>query len=239
MLGDGGLSATRGLCAASLLLAAACAGDAPSPRAADTAGAGAGAGASASLNARRAQRCDARDASLVVDSAGVGPVLIGERVGALAERCAVADTSFALEGMQERAHVVTVREYPVTILSTGTADTSVIRAITSHPAFRTSGGVGVGSSVESLRSAHGRLCAAQGEGNFVVLASGLPGVSFAIDWSPPPSRDPAVAETPFPGGDPGTALDQARITRLWVHGVSGGCRVGVARRPSSAERRPA
>jgi len=52
-------------------------------------------------------------------------------------------------------------------------------------------------------------------------------VSFAIDWNPPPSRDPSVADTPFPGGDPGTALDATRIVRLWVHGVSGACRVGV------------
>ena len=59
------------------------------------------------------------------------------------------------------------------------------------------------------------------------MAADLPGVSFAIDWSPAPSRDPSVADTPFPGGDPGTALDATRITRLWVHGVSGACRVGV------------
>jgi hypothetical protein len=89
------------------------------------------------------------------------------------------------EGAPERAHVVTVAGRTVVALSTATPDTSIIRVITSDPAFKTSGGVGVGSSVQALRLAHGRICAAQGEGTFVVMAADLPGVSFAIDWTPP------------------------------------------------------
>jgi hypothetical protein len=179
------------------------------------------------MAARATGRCDATDVSVLVDSAGIGPVLLGARVAELASRCTVTDTAVALEGMQERAHVITVGTSRLVVLTTGTPDTSVIRVITSDQTFRTSGGVGVGSSVEALRLAHGPLCAAQGEGNFVVTASEVPGVSFAIDWNPPASREPSVAETPFPGGDPGTALDASRITRIWVHGVAGGCRVGV------------
>lgn len=164
---------------------------------------------------------------MLVDSIGIGPVLRGARVAELASRCPVRDTAIALEGTPERAHVVTVRGRPVVVLSTGTADTTIIRVITLDPAFRTQGGVGVGSSVEALRLAHGRICAARGEGMFVVMAADLPGVSFAIDWSLPPSRDPSASDSPFPGGDPGTALDAARITKLWVHGVAGACRVSV------------
>ena len=176
---------------------------------------------------RASQRCDANDVSIVIDSAGIGPVLLRARVGSLASRCPVTDTIVTLtEGAQERAHVVTIANGTVMALSTSTPDTSIIRVITTDPKFKTSGGVGVGSSVESLRLAHGSLCAAQGEGNFVVTAANVPGVSFAIDWNPPPSREPAAAETPFPGGDPGTALDASRIVRVWVHGVVGGCRVG-------------
>jgi hypothetical protein len=164
---------------------------------------------------------------MTVDSAGIGPALVGSRVATVSARCQVRDTSLVLsEGMAERAHELTAGGHRITVLSTGTPDTSVIRAITTDPAFKTPGGVGVGSSVEALRLAHGPLCAARGEGNFVVTASRLPGVSFAIDWSPPATLEPSAAETPFPGGDPGTALDAARITRLWVHGVAGGCRVG-------------
>jgi hypothetical protein len=205
-----------------LFVAVACQGDDPGKP-------GAGAAVSAATRATRsAQRCNAANVSTIIDSAGIGPVLRGSRVGALAERCTVTDTAVTLEGTPERAHVVSVGGRSVVVLSTGTPDTSIIRVITADPAFRTAGGVGVGSSVESLRLAHGTLCAAQGEGIFVVIAAELPGVSFAIDWSPPPSRDPSVVETPFPGGDPGTALDAARITKIWVHGVAGGCRVRVA-----------
>ena len=182
---------------------------------------------SASLAVRAAQRCDASDVSTVIDSAGIGPVLLRARVGSLATRCTVIDTTLmSSEGAQERAHVVSVANGTLLVLSTSTPDTSIIRVITTDRRFRTTGGVGVGSSVESLRLAHGSLCAAQGEGNFVVTAANVPGVSFAIDWNPPPSREPAAAETPFPGGDPGTALDASRIIRIWVHGVVGGCRVG-------------
>ena len=176
---------------------------------------------------RSSERCDAANVSVVVDSVGIGPVLRGARVSSLASRCNVRDTSMTLEGAPERTHALTVAGHTVLALSTGTPDTSIIRVITSDPAFRTSGGVGVGSSVEALRLAHGRICAAQGEGAFVVMAADLPGVSFAIDWTPPPSREPSASATPFPGGDPGTALDATRITRLWVHGVSGGCRAAV------------
>lgn len=212
------------LAGATALVAAACSGDAPARH--DTTNAAAGE-AGASLAARAAQRCDTPGVSLVIDSAGIGPVLLGARLADVASRCLVRDSTLELEGMPERAHSVAIGEHNVLVLSTGTPDTSIIRVSTIDPAFRTPGGVGVGSSVESLRTAHGAICAARGEGVFVVMAARLPGVSFAIDWNPPPSRDPSVAETPFPGGDPGTALDATRITRAWVHGVTGGCRVGV------------
>ena len=188
--------------------------------------------AAASAKAARAQRgaqqCSATTTSMLVDSIGIGPVLRGARIGELNSRCTVTDTLVEIEGTPERAHIVRVRGRPVVVLSTGTADTSIIRVVTADPAFKTSGGVGVGSSVQALRLAHGRICAARGEGIFVVMAADLPGVSFAIDWNPPPSRDPSTADSPFPGGDPGTSLDAARITRLWVHGVSGACRVNVS-----------
>jgi hypothetical protein len=231
MLGDGrvigrGATLVPAACVAAWI-AAACSGDAPGRQ--DTGASNAGsAAAEKSRAARMAERCDATNASVLIDSAGIGPVLLGTPVASLASRCTVTDTSITLsEGMPERAHVVTVAARPLLALSTGTPDTSIIRVITTDPAFRTSGGVGAGSSVEALRLAHGPLCAAQGEGNFVVTAAELPGVSFAIDWNPPPSREPSAVETPFPGGDPGTALDASRITRVWVHGVAGGCRVGV------------
>jgi len=211
-----------GIPAAVLVMAAACQGDNAGKRELSPA-------TTAADAARATQQCSAAGVSTIIDSAGIGPVLRRARVGALADRCTVTDTALTLaEGVAERAHVVSVGGHTLVLLSTGTPDTSIIRVITSDGTFKTAGGVGVGSSVQALRLAHGALCAAQGEGNFVVMAADLPGVTFAIDWSPPPSRDPSVTNTPFPGGDPGTALDAARITKVWVHGVSGACRVGVA-----------
>jgi hypothetical protein len=187
--------------------ALACSPDAPPPQRVD----------------RSVQRCDAANASTTIDSAGIGPALLGSPVAALASRCTVTDTTLAMEGTQERANIVRVRNGSLVLLSSGTADASIRRVITMDPAFRTAGGVGVGSSVESLRLAHGSLCTARGEGGFVVMASNLPGVSFAIDWNPPAKHD----TSPFTGGDPGNALEAQRLTRVWVHGVIGGCRVRV------------
>lgn len=222
MLGDGRVTSSRRLRIWLLaIVAAGCQDDAGNRRDAN--------GGSFAIRAERGgQRCDAANASVVVDSLGVGPVLRGVRVSDVAARCPVRDTTIESEGTQERAHIVTLRGRPLVVLSTGTPDTSIIRVVTVDPTFKTSGGVGVGSSVQALRLAHGRICAARGEGNLVVMAADLPGVSFAIDWNPPPSRDPSAADTPFPGGDPGTALDATRITRLWVHGVAGGCRASVS-----------
>ena len=230
MLGDGRLNLGRFTLALVVVGAAGCAPD-NAGRGAGQAGAGGGKESSAAGReraARMAMRCDASDASLVVDSIGIGPVIRGARIAELGSRCAVTDTAIVLgEGTPERAHAVSVRGHRLVVLTTGTPDTSIIRVITTDRAFRTAAGVGVGSSVESLRLAHGRICAARGETDFVVMAADLPGVSFAIDWNPPPTRDAPGSETPFPGGDPGAALDAARLTKLWVHGVSGACRVGV------------
>jgi hypothetical protein len=184
--------------------------------------------AAATSNGRATAHCTDANVPVVIDSAGIGPVLRGLPVSGLRSRCTVTDTAVTLsEGMIERAHVIDVKGHRLLALSTGTPDTSIIRVIATDASFKTPGGVGVGSSVEALRLAHGALCAAQGEGNFIVMASNLPGVSFAIDWSPPPSREPSAAASPFPGGDPGTTLDATRITKVWVHGVTGGCRIGV------------
>ena len=71
---------------------------------------------------RTTERCDAANASLVVDSLGIGPVLRGARIAALARRCTVSDTTLtSAEGTPERAHVVTLRGHTVVVLIDGHA----------------------------------------------------------------------------------------------------------------------
>ena len=229
MLGNGRLTRMRLRAAGFAVVVGACSGDESGDRVQTIPpGVHTGVAGATDLTVRAAQRCDDSGVSSVIDSAGIGPVLRGMRIAEVATRCTVVDTALTLsEGVAERAHAVSVGGHRLVVLTTGTPDTSIIRVITADRAFRTTDGVGVGSSVQALRLSYGTICAARGEGQFIVMASNLSGVSFAIDWNPPPSREPAVAETPFPGGDPGTALDEARITKAWVHGVSGACRVGV------------
>ena len=66
-----------GLGALTAVTLAACQGDKPGQAAA---------GAQASATARKTQRCGAAGVSTVIDSAGIGPVLRGERIAALAMR---------------------------------------------------------------------------------------------------------------------------------------------------------
>jgi len=182
VLGDGRVTIRRRIAVCLLaVVAAACQPDAPGKRDANDA---AGTAASAAARtARNAERCDVATTSVVVDSLGIGPVLRGTRIAQLASRCPVTDTVLPpAEGTPERGHIVTVRGHPIVVLSTGTPDTSIIRVMTVDPAFKTTGGVGVGSSVQALRLAHGRICAARGEGGFVDFGAG----DFEVDLHQPP-----------------------------------------------------
>ena len=148
---------------------------------------------------------------------------LGRRIADLAAECTVDDTTISLgEGIEERAHVVRLGAGSLVVLSTGSADSSVTRVIVANGAFRTGAGVGIGSTVEGLRAAHGPVCSAMGEGRVVVFAEEMPGVSFEIDWRPATraraSDDPLITDsTP-------RAADAARITRIWVHGEAMPCR---------------
>jgi hypothetical protein len=148
-----------------------------------------------------------------ITSAGIGPVRVGGSVSDVTSRCATHDTTFALEGTQERGTVVRFGPYAVTALTTGSADSTISRVIVADSAFRTDRGIGVGSYVRALRDAYGQVCASLGEGNVVVVAAALPGVSFATS---------TVASALPDGGrnldrNPAAVPDSAHITSLWVY----------------------
>ena len=151
---------------------------------------------------------------------GIGPVRIGARISAIANACETRDTAITLgEGLAERSHAIDVGGGRVIAISTGTADTSVARIILRDSVFRTAKGIRVGSTIAALRSAHGTLCAAVGEGNVVVFAPDIPGVSFETSVSPGELRGGAAAVE----RDGSVIPDAATIGTIWITGVPANC----------------
>jgi hypothetical protein len=164
-----------------------------------------------------------------VTQQGVGPVLIGARVSAVAVACETRDSAITLgEGLTERSHAVAVGGGSVIALSTGTADTSITRVIVRDSVLRTTKGIHVGSTVGELRAAHGRVCAAVGEGNVVAFAPEAPGISFETSVSPAELHGGAAAVEK----DASVLPDAATIDAMWVTGQAAACLQRQAGRPA-------
>lgn len=146
-----------------------------------------------------------------IESNGVGVVRLGAGVGAIGA-CPGRDTSWSLEGMQERGRVVTIGNGRV--LAVTGADTTVTRVIVYEPAWRTAAGVGVGSTVADLERAYGDYCAFPAEiGGIVAIFPNFPGVSFVTDAMLPPSG--SVESLTLPA--------DAQVTQVLVHGSTVRC----------------
>lgn len=139
----------------------------------------------------------------------MGPVRLGMSSAALRQAVPAArDTTWTQEGTSEQGAWVPLADGGRT-LAVLSGD-SVVRIEARDPAVRTREGLGVGSSLEELRSTYGVACADVGDDVVVVWFAGAPGVRFALDSTVP--QDPARLRA-NPDRLPGTA----RVTRWWLH----------------------
>lgn len=170
--------------------------------------------------ARTAQQQACATTPTPITTEGIGPVRIGAKISAVSTACETRDSAITFgEGMPERAHSIDVGGGHVIALSTGSADTSITRVIVRDSVFTTAKGIHIGSTVGALRAAHGKVCAAVGEGNVVAFAPGAPGVSFEVNVSPAELRGgPAAVER-----DASVIPDAAPIAAIWITGQPAPC----------------
>ena len=170
--------------------------------------------------ARTAEQQGCATAPTPITTQGIGPVRIGAKISAVSTACETRDSAITLgEGMTERAHSIDVGGGHVIALSTGSADTSITRIIVHDSVIATATGIHIGSTVGALRAAHGRICAAVGEGNVVAFAPDIPGVSFETAVSPAELRGGSAAVE----RDPSVIPDAATISGIWITGQPAPC----------------
>lgn len=170
--------------------------------------------------ARTAQQQGCATAPTPITTQGIGPVRIGAKISAVSTACETRDSAITLdEGMTERSHSIDVGGGHVIALSTGSADTSITRIIVRDSLIATAKGIHIGSTVGALRAAHGKLCAAVGEGNVVAFAPDIPGVSFETNVSPTELRGGSAAVE----RDATLLPDAATISGMWITGQPAPC----------------
>ena len=170
--------------------------------------------------ARTAEQQGCATAPTPITTQGIGPVRIGAKISAVSTACETRDSAITLsEGMTERAHSIDVGGGHVIALSTGSADTSITRIIVRDSVIATAKGIHIGSTVGALRAAHGKICAAVGEGDVVAFAPDIPGVSFETAVSPAELRGGSAAVE----RDPSVIPDAATISGIWITGQPAPC----------------
>ncbi len=158
--------------------------------------------------------CPLDGRAMLVSAKGIGLAQLEMPLADLGKTCTVRDSALrGDEGQPANAYVVSPGGGLASLLIFIDDATQSIRHITTTDSvFRTSGGVGVGSTMGELRRSHGPLCGGLGPAGIEVWPASLPGLVVGTTAYPPK----------MPGGGTGLAggatavPDSAHITSVSV-----------------------
>ena len=164
--------------------------------------------------------CPLDTGARLVSARGIGPAQLGMPIGDLKKLCTVRDSSLREdEGQPAKAYVISIGNGPGSILIFTGEATKIRQASSLDSIFRTSAGIGVGSTVGDVRRGHGKVCGGLGPTGIEVWPASLPGVVLGTTAYPPK----------MPGGgtgltrDASTVPDSAHITTIAVSTTARGC----------------
>jgi hypothetical protein len=130
--------------------------------------------------------CPRRPGSTLITSKGIGPAQLGISLDSLNKLCTVRDSALREdEGQPPNGKAISVGEGSAPILLfIDNAKSTIRSATTGNPFFRTTTGVGVGSTVAELRTNHAQMCGDLGPAGIEVWSTSFPGVVFATTAYP-------------------------------------------------------
>lgn len=131
--------------------------------------------------------CPRRPGSTLITSKGIGPAQLGVSLDSLNKLCTVRDSALREdEGQTANGKAISVGEGSAPILLfIDNAKQTLRSATTGNPFFRTTTGVGVGSTVAELRANHSLMCGDLGPAGIEVWTTSFPGVVFGTTAYPP------------------------------------------------------
>jgi hypothetical protein len=131
--------------------------------------------------------CPRRPGSTLITSKGIGPAQLNLSLDSLNRLCSVRDSALRQDEGQPangRAIAVGGGSAPI-LLFVDEAKKTIRFTTTTDPFFRTTTGVGVGSTVAELRANRPRMCGDLGPTGIEVWTTSLPGVVFGTTAYPP------------------------------------------------------
>ena len=166
--------------------------------------------------------CPRRPGSTLITSKGIGPAHLGVSIDSLNKLCSVRDSALRQdEGQPANGKAISVGEGSAPILIfIDDAKHTIRSTTTADPFFRTTTGVGIGSTVADLRQNRPQMCGDLGPTGIEVWTSSFPGVVFGTTAYPPKMPNGGSGLKRGAGAVP----DTAQITFVSVSSAVRGCR---------------